>query len=101
VLAGLAGAMAFDPQAMTDVLHEPARLAAMAGSGTLVAALRQRGVGACLSGAGPTVLAVVPSGDEAALGRPRAGGDGFEVRAVRWDRAGAIACPPTVVPADR
>jgi homoserine kinase len=101
-LAGLAGAMAFDPLAMTDVLHEPARLAAMAGSGTLVAALRQRGVGACLSGAGPTVLAVVPSGDEAALATVRdAAGDGFEVRAVRWDRAGAIACPPTVVPADR
>jgi homoserine kinase len=98
-LAGLCGAMAFDPAAMTDVLHEPARLGVMAASGTLVADLRERGIGACLSGAGPTVLAVVRSLDESVLDAVRdAAGADFDVRAVRWDRAGAAVCPPTVLP---
>lgn len=99
-LAGLCGAMAFDPAAMTDVLHEPARLGAMARSGELVAALRGRGIGACLSGAGPTVLAVVRSDDDDAVAAVEelAGAD-FDVRPVRWDRAGAAVCPPTVLPA--
>jgi homoserine kinase len=99
-LAGLAGAMAFDPLAMTDVLHEPARLGAMTASGALVRALRDDGIGACLSGAGPTVLAVVRTRDDDVIERVRAAaGDGFEVRPVRWNRAGAAACPPTVLPA--
>jgi homoserine kinase len=101
-LAGLCGAMAFDPAAMADVLHEPARLGAMPGSGALVAALRERGIGACLSGAGPTVLAVVRSRDDDALAAVRdAAGSDFEVRPVRWDRGGASVCPPTVVPVPR
>ncbi len=98
VLAGLAGAVAWDPTAMRDVLHEPARLGAMVRSGALVAALRDAGVGACLSGAGPAVLAVVPSGGEDAVTRAAAGVPDFEVRPARWDRAGAVACPPTVLP---
>lgn len=90
VLAGLAGAMALDPAAMTDVLHEPPRLAAMGTTGELVAALRGAGIPACLSGAGPTVLAVVRSGDDVALALVRDAAAGrFEVRPVRWDRAGA------------
>jgi homoserine kinase len=101
-LAGLCGATAFDPAAMTDVLHEPARLAAMPGSGALVASLRADGIGACLSGAGPTVLAVVPAGDSGAVEavRRRAGSE-FEVLDVRWDRAGAALCPPSAVAARR
>jgi homoserine kinase len=96
VLAGLSGAMAFEPQAMVDVLHEPARLGAMAESGRLVTALREAGIGACLSGAGPTVLAVVHVGDEGAVARVRElAVESFDVRPVAWDRAGAAVCVPT------
>jgi homoserine kinase len=95
VVAGLCGAAAFDPRAMTDVLHEPARLAAMAGSGALVAALRAAGVGACLSGAGPSVLAVIPRDDPAALAAVReAAGTDFTVRPSVWDRSGVVTLPP-------
>ncbi|HWB71644.1 MAG TPA: hypothetical protein VG452_05455 [Egibacteraceae bacterium] len=73
VLAGLCGAAAWEPAAMTDALHEPARLAAMPGSGALVAALRDAGIASCLSGA-----------------------DGFQVRPSRWDRAGATVLPAGV-----
>jgi homoserine kinase len=98
-LAGLSGGMAFDPAAMTDVLHEPARLGAMPRSGALVAALRERGIGACLSGAGPSVLAVARSRDDAAVDAVRAAaGADFDVRPLAWDRAGAALCPPTVLP---
>jgi homoserine kinase len=91
VLAGLAGAMAWDPTAMRDVLHEPTRLEIMAASGELVRTLRATGVGACLSGAGPSVLAVVAAGDVTALQTIRsAAGDGFDVRLCRWDRSGAM-----------
>lgn len=90
VLAGLSGALAFDPAAMTDVLHEPARLRAMPDTGALVARLRVGGIGACLSGAGPSVLAVVPSNDEAAVDRVRAAaGDAWTVRPLAWHRSGA------------
>jgi len=93
VLAGLAGAMAWDPAAMRDVLHEPPRLAAMADSGALVTRLREHGIAACLSGAGPSVLAVVPRrtapDDVAALLD-----DGWDLRQVDWDRAGATSWAP-------
>jgi len=90
VLAGLAGATAWDPAAMTDVLHEPARLAAMPQAGTLVGALRDEGIGACLSGAGPSVLAVVPNAAGDHLERIRhLAADGWQVWPLRWDRGGA------------
>lgn len=90
VLAGLAGAMPWDPRAMVDVLHEPVRLQAMAPSGHLVAELRARGIGACLSGAGPSVLAVVGAGDEQAVDAVRAAaGDFWSVRPLEWQLEGA------------
>lgn len=91
VLAGLAGAIAFDPSAMCDILHEPARLEMMAESGELVRTLRAAGVGACLSGAGPSVLAIIEEDDLTALRTIHdAAGGRFDVRAARWDRAGAM-----------
>jgi len=96
LVAGLTGATALDVAACTDVLHEPPRLAAMPESGRLVAALRDSGRPACLSGAGPTVLALVPGGDQEAVQAVRAlAGQGWEVDASRWNRGGAEACPPT------
>lgn len=90
VLAGLTGAAAWDPTVMTDVLHEPDRFAVMPATGRLVHALRSKGIGACLSGAGPSVLAIVAAGDDDAIELVRAeAGQGWEVRAAHWDRAGA------------
>ena len=99
VLAGLTGAIPLDADLMRDVLHEPARFRAMPESGALVSSLRDVGVPACLSGAGPSVLAVVRAVDEATVDRVRglAGAD-WTVRLATWDRSGAAACPPTVVP---
>lgn len=95
VLAGLIGAMAWEPGAMTDVLHEPARFAAMPETGRLVAALREGGMGACLSGAGPGVLAIVGAGDDEAVERVRRStGGGWHVRPSEWDRAGAAVYWP-------
>jgi len=99
VLAGLSGAIGWDPAAMADVLHEPARLAAMPAAGALVDGLRGEGIGACLSGAGPSVLAIVPAGDDRAADRVRElAGEGWAVTPRGWDRAGAAVCPPTVLP---
>ncbi|MDP8969048.1 MAG: homoserine kinase [Actinomycetota bacterium] len=90
VVAGLCGAMAWDPSAMSDVLHEPARLAAMPGSQALVGELREAGIAACLSGAGPSVLAVVGLRDDAVVEVVRSlAADGFRVRPAGWHRAGA------------
>lgn len=95
VLAGLIGAMAWEPTAMTDVLHEPARFTAMPETGRLVAALRDAGMGACLSGAGPSVLVIVGAGDDAAVDRVRrAAGAGWHIRPSQWDRAGADVYRP-------
>lgn len=91
VLAGLTGAMAWRPAAMDDVLHEPARFAVMPPSGRLVGALRDEGLAACLSGAGPAVLVVVPAGDDDAVARiGRLAGEDWHVRPSAWDRAGAV-----------
>jgi homoserine kinase len=89
VVTALAGMSAWDPSAMTDVLHEPARLAAMRDSGELVGALRHAGIGACLSGAGPSVLAVVPAtADLAPLEALTPAG--WRMRPSYWDLAGAV-----------
>lgn len=90
VLTGLVGIAAWDPTVMRDTVHEPPRLAAMAGSAQLVHAVRADGHAACLSGAGPSVLVVVAADDHAAVDRVTAlAGDGWRVVATGWDRAGA------------
>ena len=90
VLAGLAGMAAWDPAVMRDTVHEPPRLATMAGSRRLVDAVRADGLAACLSGAGPSVLVVVAADDRTALERVAAlAGGGWRVAGAAWDRAGA------------
>jgi homoserine kinase len=89
VFAGLSGAVAWDPRAMRDVLHEPARFAAMPGSAALVEELRANGIGACLSGAGPGVLAVVGGGEDGARIRSIAHPT-WRVEPLRWNRSGAV-----------
>lgn len=90
VLAGLTGLAAWDPAAMVDEVHEPPRLRAMSASRAVVDAARAAGYGACLSGAGPSVLVVADAHDpqvEATL-RGTVGAD-WRVVALGWDRAGA------------
>lgn len=90
VLAGLAGFAAWDPAAMIDEVHEPARLRAMAGSRDVLAAARAAGYGACLSGAGPTVLVLADSDDTEVEGMlTAAAADDWRVEPLHWDRAGA------------
>ena len=49
-------------EAMTDALHQPYRLPLLPGSAELIEIAYERGAaGACLSGAGPTVLAICDS----------------------------------------
>ena len=76
------------PTAAGDRLHEPARLEIMGASGELIVALREAGMHAWLSGAGPSVAAVVPV-------RGVAGLDGLMPAGWRrldlgWDRGGAF-----------
>lgn len=97
VLAGLSGTVAWYPHAMRDVLHEPARFAAMPDSGALVNDLRAAGVAACLSGAGPSVLAVVDGRDDGAQVRA-VSPVGWHVASLGWDRSGAAPWLPTVPP---
>lgn len=90
VLAGLAGLAAWDPAAMADEVHEPPRLRTMAGSRDVLAAARAAGYGACLSGAGPTVLVLADSDDTGVEATLRAAtGDDWRVEPLHWDRAGA------------
>ena len=90
VLAGLSGAIAWEPSVLHDVLHEPPRFEVMAASGALVRHLRERGIGACLSGAGPTVLAIVAVDEPDTVDIvTRSAGDGWDVQPARWHRRGA------------
>lgn len=95
VLVGLAGLTAWDPEAMTDVFHEPARFDAMPESARLVRQLREAGVGACLSGAGPSVFGVAPAHDaEVVETARRLTPSGWQLWPAAWHHAGARVCPP-------
>lgn len=95
VLVGLAGFTAWNPEVMTDVLHEPARFEAMPESARLVRQLRDAGVGACLSGAGPSVFGVAPAHDvEAVEMARRLTPGGWQLWPAAWHHAGARVCPP-------
>lgn len=98
VLAGLSGAIAWDPNTLFDVLHEPARFAAMPETAALVDRLRTRRLGACLSGSGPAVLAIVEGQEPDAsclAALLQESGPGWRAEALEWDRAGAAVCPPS------
>jgi homoserine kinase len=81
--------------ATDDLLHQPARLAARPDSARVVEGLRARGHAAFLSGAGPSVLALVPrAGADAALhDAAEVAGDLGGWRALRLE----IARSPAVV----
>lgn len=90
VLAGLTGLTAWDPSTMLDQVHEPPRLETMIGSKELITTAREAGYGACLSGAGPSVLLLAQTDDVGVADAVRevVGAD-WRVELLRWDRAGA------------
>ncbi|HLW17100.1 MAG TPA: homoserine kinase [Actinomycetota bacterium] len=77
--------------ATEDRLHQPARFELMPDSGALVLALRTKGMAAFLSGAGPSVAALVDANTaEEALKTARGSApDGWEVRLESFDPEGA------------
>lgn len=95
VLTALTGAWPAAVGLAGDRLHEPARFAAMPATGAVVEALRVAGVHAWLSGAGPSVAAVVrgPVAATAATLQAVAAEHGFVVHDLAVDLAGALVCP--------
>ena len=78
--------------AMNDELHQPYRLPILPGSGDLIELAYERGAaGACLSGAGPTVLAICdsPAGAHAVEKAWNAAGVAGMATRLRFDTAGA------------
>ena len=79
--------------ATRDFLHQPYRAAWMPASAALIAGLRDRGIPAVISGAGPAVLALLVPGAAASPADVRAvarsSGKAWDVRVLDLDRAGA------------
>lgn len=95
VLGALAGLWPVDVGAAGDVLHEPARRRVMPRSAAVLDGLRAAGVHGWLSGAGPSVAAVVEARDpgvDGFLDQVAAEHD-FTVLAPRFDLSGTIVCP--------
>lgn len=89
VIGGLVGAWPVEPAVSGDRLHEPPRFEAMPRSGRLVGALRDGGVHAWLSGAGPSVAAA-PRSSQLDLCRRIAEPFAVQLRTFRWDLAGVV-----------
>ena len=66
--------------ATEDVLHQPQRAASMPASAELMQFMRDRGIPAVLSGAGPSVLVMTDGADLPAEVREFGAGRGFAVR---------------------
>lgn len=77
--------------ATEDLLHQPSRFALMPDSGRLVQALRGEGIAAFLSGAGPSIAALVPQASAASVevAARRVAPEVWDVRRVSFDRHGA------------
>ncbi len=95
VLAALSGVWPAAAALSGDHLHEPARAGVMPASAALLAALREDGHHAWLSGAGPSVAVAVQRTDPDApvAVRTHAAAHGFHCRTLDWDLSGARVCP--------
>jgi len=87
--------------ATDDLLHQPARFELAPDSGRLVTALRGAGLAAFLSGAGPSVAALVPAVDAARAvdEAVRLAPQGWDVRRVAIDASGTTVVETTQTPA--
>ncbi len=86
IVAGLTGRPEALLDATDDRLHQPFRAAAMPESAALVRGLRQDGLPAAISGAGPTVLAMVTPGQVAEV--MASAPDGWWARELAVDEGG-------------
>ena len=95
VLAGMTGTWPVAPSVAVDLIHEPARLEVMEPTARVLTSLREAGVQAWLSGAGPSVGLMAPRRDTgvAALAQQVGAHEGFRLLEVDVDLAGAISCP--------
>lgn len=94
VLGALGGLWPVAPGAAGDRLHEPVRMRTMGASGGVLAALRDAGLHAWLSGAGPSIAVAGGSQEQhEATCREVADREGFVVHQLGVDLAGALACP--------
>jgi homoserine kinase len=77
--------------ATEDVFHQPPRFELMPDSGDLVRKLRARRIAAFLSGAGPSVAALVPAerAEDAEHDARTMAPDGWDVRIEAFDETGA------------
>ncbi|HEX9034754.1 MAG TPA: homoserine kinase [Streptosporangiaceae bacterium] len=84
-------------EATRDFLHQPYRASSMPASASLLGALREAGIPAVVSGAGPAVLAlIVPgaaAGADTVAAIAAASGAAWTVTALAVDRAGATVLP--------
>lgn len=88
IATGTAGALFAATE--DDAVHQPARFALMPDTAQVVRSLRERGIAAFLSGAGPSVAALVPGAGDGARDAARAiVPEGWEVRLEQLDRTGA------------
>jgi homoserine kinase len=99
LIAGLTTDPALLMAGTEDLLHQPYRAAAMPATADLVEALRDAGIPAVVSGAGPSVLALtVPGthpGPDAVPPVAERTGVAWQVRALQVDRGGAIVGGPS------
>lgn len=93
VVGGMTGLWPHHAGTVGDRLHEPARLGVMGPSGDVITALRELGITAWLSGAGPSVAAAVPTAtDDLDAIDEIARAQGFAMHAHHWDLSGTVAC---------
>lgn len=92
ILGGLAGPGAM-MSATEDRLHEPYRLPLMRQTQTVRNKMRQAGIATALSGAGPSLICIVPATDleDAAQLAKKACPEGWSVLTPGWDLGGAVA----------
>jgi homoserine kinase len=102
LIAGLTADPALLMAGTEDLLHQPYRAAAMPATADLIGRLRDAGIPAVVSGAGPSVLALtVPGihpGPNAVPPVAEQTGDAWQVRALQVDRAGATVGEPSAGP---
>jgi homoserine kinase len=102
LIAGLTADPALLMAGTEDLLHQPYRAAAMPATADLIGRLRDAGIPAVVSGAGPSVLALTVPGIHPGPNAvpPVAGqtGDAWQVRALQVDRGGATVGEPSAGP---
>jgi homoserine kinase len=93
LVAVLTGAVEATPERLLacteDRIHQPYRASLMPRTSDVVAALREAGIPAAVSGAGPSVLCLVAAGHEDSVREASGTLDGWKLLELDWDSRGA------------